>query len=160
MRIESFEIPAHSVSEPRSPDARLAICHEIRRIVFVDEQGVSSELEWDNLDAPAIHLLAVDDETVPQPKPLGTARLRFINGQAKAERVAVHRDTRGAGVGRALMLALEDIARSAGASRVRLNAQIDALLFYEQLGYRGEGERFVEAGIPHIAMSKSLSGED
>jgi predicted GNAT family N-acyltransferase len=157
MRIEFFEIPSRPAARDPENNARLAICHEIRRIVFVDEQGVSSDLEWDELDSPAIHFLGVDAEAVPEPKPLGTARLRLLKGYAKAERVAVLKEARGTGLGRAIMLALEEVARSRGAERIRLSAQVSVLGFYEQLGYLGYGEPFVEAGINHLAMSKLLA---
>lgn len=157
MHIESFEILPQPDARNHVINARLAICHEIRRIVFVDEQGVSSDLEWDEHDSPAIHFLGVDTEAAPEPKPLGTARLRLFEGYAKAERVAVRKEARGTGLGRAIMLALEEVARSRGAEQIRLSAQASVLGFYEQLGYLGYGERFVEAGIDHLAMSKLLN---
>lgn len=157
MRIESFKIPPQPDTRGHERNVRLAICHEIRRIVFVDEQGVSSSLEWDEHDSPAIHFLGVDTEAAPEPKPLGTARLRMFEGYAKAERVAVLKEARGTGLGRAIMLALEEVARSHGAERICLSAQASALGFYEQLGYLGYGERFFEAGIDHLAMSKLLN---
>ena len=157
MRIESFELLPQPDARDHEINARLAICHEIRRIVFVHEHGVSSDLEWDEHDSPAIHFLGVDTEAAYEPKPLGTARLRLFEGYAKAERVAVRKEARGTGLGRAIMLALEDVARSRGAEQIRLSAQASALGFYEQLGYLGYGERFVEAGIDHLAMSKLLN---
>ncbi len=157
MRIESFKILPQPDTRGHERNVRLAICHEIRRIVFVDEQGVSNSLEWDEHDSPAIHFLGVDTEAAPEPKPLGTARLRMFEGYAKAERVAVLKEARGTGLGRAIMLALEEVARSHGAERICLSAQASALGFYEQLGYLGYGERFFEAGIDHLAMSKLLN---
>jgi len=75
----------------------------------------------------------------------------------KAERVAVRRPFRGAGVGRALMRALEDEARALGRRELVLNAQLPVVAFYERLGYRAEGPEFLEAGIPHRAMRKPLT---
>jgi predicted GNAT family N-acyltransferase len=126
-------------------------CHELRRQVFVDEQGVAAAEEWDGLDDACRHFLALD------PEPVGTARLRLgPDGRAKAQRVAVLAAWRGRGVGRALMTALEQAARAAGCRQVTLSAQLTALDFYQRLGYRASGEVYLEAGIAHRAMSKTL----
>ena len=134
------------------PDER-ARCLAIRREVFVEEQGVPLAEEMDEHDAACVHFLAlVGGEAV------GTARLRVtVDGHPKAERVAVRRPFRGAGVGRALMRALEDEARALGARELLLNAQLPVVAFYERLGYRAEGPEFLEAGIPHRAMRKPLT---
>jgi predicted GNAT family N-acyltransferase len=133
--------------------AELARCLEIRREVFVVEQGVPLDEEIDGRDARCLHLLALaGDEAV------GTARLRFTeDGHAKAERVAVRRAAREAGVGALLMRALEDEARARGHDRLVLNAQVPVLSFYEKLGYVIDGPEFLEAGIAHRAMSKRLT---
>lgn len=135
----------------------------IRRRVFVEEQSVPESLEWDGLDEDAEHFLAwrAGDGDAPDAAgaALGTARLRIVEGEAKAERVAVLRSARRAGVGAALMAALEDRARALGLRRMRLNAQVDALPFYEGLGYAATGPVFEEAGIDHRAMHKSLDPE-
>jgi predicted GNAT family N-acyltransferase len=128
----------------------LAECRDIRREVFVDEQGVPLDEEMDTYDATATHFLAILDGD-----PVGTARLRSLaDGTPKAERVAVRAAWRRHGVGRALMRALED---AAGAPEIVLHAQLPVLAFYEALGYRAEGPVFDEAGIPHRAMRKTLS---
>ena len=87
---------------------------------------------------------------------LGTARLRMFDRYGKAERVAVAVRARKAGVGRALMEALEVEAAAQGAAEMRLNAQVEALPFYRALSYSPEGSRFFEAGIEHIEMRKYL----
>jgi predicted GNAT family N-acyltransferase len=126
-------------------------CRDIRREVFVDEQGVPLDQEMDEHDATATHFLAFDDG-----EPVGTARLRTLpEGTPKAERVAVRAAHRRTGIGRALMTALEDAARHKG--RIVLNAQVPVIPFYERLGYEAEGPIFDEAGIPHRAMRKRLS---
>ena len=129
----------------------LAACHEIRRLVFVVEQGVSEEEEWDDLDAECVHFLALD------PEPIGTARLRVVDGRlGKAQRVAVLPSARGRRVGAVLMAALEREAATKGCREILLGAQIQALGFYESLGYEVFGDEFDDAGIPHRHMRKRL----
>ena len=127
-------------------------CYAIRTAVFCREQGVSADLEFDGLDDSCRHYLARIGETA-----VGTARLRPLGrGEAKFERVAVLKDYRGRGIGWALMeRALAD-ARADGHIRALLHAQTHAGAFYRRLGFRQEGEGFMEAGIPHILMSMDL----
>ena len=136
--------------------AALEQCHALRFAVFVEEQHVPARLEWDGLDEEAEHFLVHDANTRP-PRPLGTARFRVVAGVGKAERVAVLETARGRGLGRRLMDAIAARARELGLSTIRLNAQVAVIPFYERLGYRAEGDVFVEAGIDHRAMTRSLS---
>jgi len=129
-----------------------ARCLTLRRFVFIDEQGVPERDELDALDDVCTHFLAIDDEG----NAIGTARLRFVDGHAKAQRVAVLAAWRGRGVGRALMRAFEAFATRGGAKDVVLSAQITAVPFYERLGYRAHGPVYDDAGIPHRDMSKPL----
>ncbi|MDS0299104.1 GNAT family N-acetyltransferase [Halogeometricum sp. S1BR25-6] len=127
----------------------------VRFDVFVDEQGVDEELEWDEHDEPdaeATHLVAYDDGVV-----VGAARVRpYDEETAKIERVVVAEDRRGEGWGERVMNAAEDEAYAAGFSRVKLHAQVRVREFYGSLGYRAVGEEFEDAGIPHVEMQKSL----
>ena len=127
-------------------------CLEIRHVVFVEGQSVPEEIEFDGLDGEALHFIAYDDAR----RAIGTARMRVVDGAAKAERIAVLEPARGTGVGRALVEAIEARARREGLRRVRLNAQVQASAFYEKQGYRPHGAVFVEAGIDHRAMEKAL----
>jgi len=127
------------------------VCLALRLEVFVEEQRVPLDEEEDGLDPECLHFLAYADGQA-----VGTARLRFLDGAAKAERVAVRASLRGSGVGRALMRALEAEAGRQGARTLRLNAQVSALPFYEALGYEASGPVFEDAGIPHRAMSRIL----
>jgi len=128
-------------------------CLDIRREVFVAEQGVPAEEEVDGRDAGCLHFIAVAGDDV-----VGTARLRVTaDGHAKAERVAVRRAARLTGAGTLLMHALEDEARARGHDRLALNAQVHVLPFYEKLGYGVDGPEFLEAGIAHRPMSKRLT---
>jgi len=138
--------------ERASPDD-LETCFALRRRVFVDEQGVPADEEVDAHDAGATHWLAWGRD-----RALGTARARAVDGWAKAERVAVVGAARGAGVGRALMDAVEDWARCAGLRGVVLHAQAGAIPFDRALGYREEGPVFEEAGIPHRVMRRTFRG--
>ena len=132
-----------------------AECCKIRRIVFVEEQSVPAELEWDGLDEIAEHFIALTHPG-PDERARGTARMRVIGSTAQAERVAVLESARHLGLGRLLMEAIESRARNRALSRICLNAQVAAVPFYERLGYRSEGDEFIEAGIKHRAMSKDL----
>jgi predicted GNAT family N-acyltransferase len=144
-------------------DADRASCFAVRKDVFVGEQGVPEDLEYDEYDAGAVHVLAVREDGLP----LGTGRL--LTGTAAAAknggaedvgalgRLAVAKAARGLGVGAALVRAIEDAARERGLAAVDLHAQTHALGFYERLGYVVYGPEFPDAGIPHRAMRKDLS---
>jgi len=142
-----------AVEVRRARPDEVARCQAIRREVFVEEQGVPVDEEMDAHDALCTHFLALRGGEA-----IGTARLRGSDdGRVKAERVAVRRPFRRAGVGRALMRALEDEAAVRDAGELLLNAQAPVVAFYERLGYRAEGPEFLEAGIPHRAMRKPLT---
>jgi predicted GNAT family N-acyltransferase len=142
---------AHNVSADAVGLENLSICLALRRAVFVDEQGVDPAIDADGLDENATQFLAWANGV-----PIGTARLRIVDGAAKAERLAVLDDFRGHGVGRALMNAVEVNARAHGHGSVVLHAQQAVVPFYERLGYAATGEPFDEAGIPHRRMTKGL----
>ncbi len=148
----------------RPPGCQLLLCQfadeasalrEVRGRVFIDEQQVPEEEEWDDRDPHCIHaLLRCDGEAI------ACGRLDLQPGapeQGKIGRVAVLASWRKLGLGVQIMTALEAEARRSGLQATWLNAQVSALGFYEGLGYRGEGERFVEAGIEHLTMRKSLT---
>lgn len=150
-------------------DAERDDAFSVRRSVFVAEQGVDEDIEYDEHDeagAAAVHFVAYDDG-----EPIGAARLRPTDGTghrtadaggdrtAKVERVAVAADRRGSGWGRRVMRAAEAYARDDGFGRIALHAQTPVRAFYERLGYEADGEEFEEAGIPHIAMAKQLDAD-
>jgi predicted GNAT family N-acyltransferase len=136
------------IEPARWPDDRPAL-RQVRESVFVAEQGVPLELEWDEQDAAALHLLARDANG----RPIGTCRL-LPDGHIG--RMAVLRAWRGRGVGSALLAAVVGQARQRGLRRVRLNAQCTALDFYRRHGFVAEGPEFDEAGIPHRHMQLEL----
>ncbi|MDX1465084.1 MAG: GNAT family N-acetyltransferase [Halomonas sp.] len=121
---------------------------EIRRVVFIEEQRVPIEEEWDGRDSSCRHFLAVLDG-----RPIGTARLL---PDAHIGRVAVLAEARGLGVGAALMRAAIEAARRDGHPRVELAAQTHALAFYQRLGFEAVGGEFMDAGIPHRNMQLPL----
>src|SRR5688500_1251441 len=121
----------------------------IRRAVFVDEQNVPEDLEWDDADERAYHVLASDEEG----EPIGTRRL---NPDGQIGRMAVARQWRGRGVGAAILQALVALAGKEGLSLVRLHAQTHALDFYAKHGFTPVGGEFDEAGIRHRAMELRL----
>lgn len=122
----------------------------IRETVFIHEQGVPVELEWDGLDSSCVHVLAWNDRG----EAIGTARMQQ-NGTIG--RMAVLKDWRGRGVGWTLLQTLLDLATRQGLPRVTLSAQIHALGFYERAGFHVVGEPFIDAGIPHRKMVKELT---
>ncbi|ASU83440.1 GNAT family N-acetyltransferase [Nocardiopsis gilva YIM 90087] len=123
----------------------------IRGVVFVAEQQVPIDEEWDDHDLTADHLLARLDEV-----PVGTGRLVTQGERGMLGRLAVLSCMRGTGTGVALVRAIEDRARDRGLTGVDLHAQTHALGFYERLGYHAHGAEFLDAGIPHVHMSKDI----
>jgi predicted GNAT family N-acyltransferase len=152
---------AYEVRVAEDPADREA-CFAVRKDVFVREQGVPEDIEYDAYDAAAVHVLAVREDGVP----LGTGRLLYGAAAAAKNggdasvgslgRLAVTRAARGLGVGAALVRAIEDAARARGLRAVDLHAQTQALGFYERLGYEAYGPEFTDAGIPHRAMRRGL----
>lgn len=133
------------------PD-ELASCIDLRALVFVQEQSVPVELEVDGLDPSCTHFIALDGDQL-----VGTARMKVLGpGTVKAQRVAVRASVRGTGAGKAIMRAMERHARELGFVRIVLDAQLSAVGFYERLGYHAEGPVFVDAGIDHRHMWRSL----
>lgn len=130
----------------------IATCQRLRRVVFIEEQGVSEADEVDGLDASAIHLLALDGD-----KPVGTARLLVKGAVGKIGRVCVLPVARGTGLGAALIRSALDVLRDQpGVSEAYLGSQSHATGFYEKLGFTVEGEEFDDAGIPHRHMRRAL----
>ena len=144
MPAQSFAIRLCNWDEARIEARR------IRELVFVREQGVPLELEWDDQDPRCDHALAdaADGSTV------GTGRL-LPDGHIG--RMAVLKAWRGKGVGALLLQALMEQARQRRHARVRLNAQAYAAGFYRRYGFEISGPEFMEAGIPHVPMQRDLA---
>ena len=121
----------------------------IRFEVFVDEQGVPPQLEEDEADPRARHLLVLAGDATP----VATARLL---DDGHIGRMAVRKPYRGQGIGSRMLAALIDMAAQAGLQEVVLNAQCSAGDFYRRAGFIPQGEVFDDAGIPHRRMHRRL----
>ena len=132
--------------------AEKADISHIRTKVFQEEQGVAAELEFDGWDDSVVHLLAYLNNQA-----IATTRIRDIDANiAKIERVAVLPEYRRQGVGEQLMeAALKTIATSQK-SQVIVHAQEYIKPLYQKFGFVVVGDRFSEAGIPHVKMLKQL----
>lgn len=130
-----------------------ADARRIRTEVFVQEQRIPAELEWDEADETAVHAVGYNR----MGRPVATGRLlRGSGGTAKIGRMAVHQVLRGCGFGEQVLRALAARAQERGDRAIELHAQRTASEFYARLGFAPQGEPFEEAGIPHIAMTSAL----
>ena len=126
-------------------------CIAVRCIVFCGEQNISYQLERDEHDASAMHVLGLEDG-----EPVAAARMRYLNGYAKLERIAVRAPWRGKSYGLGITQYMIDHARSQGFNVFKLNAQAHLESFYGKLGFRASGEHFIEADIDHCPMKLEL----
>ncbi|WP_077212669.1 GNAT family N-acetyltransferase [Bacillus dakarensis] len=129
----------------------------IRKEVFVKEQGVPLEDEFDQFDTLnglCEHIVVHYNE-----QPVGTGRIRFIDGVGKLERICILEPYRKYGLGKMIIKTLEEIAEERGASQVKLHGQTQAEGFYKNLDYRTSSPIFMEDGIPHVLMIKELSSK-
>ena len=120
----------------------------IREAVFIQEQHIAAEDEWDVEDAVAVHFIVFQ-----QDQAIATARLLSNHSIG---RVAVLATTRGLGVGQRLMQAVIDYARAEQRELVKLSSQVHAIGFYQALGFEVQGEEYLDCGIPHIDMYLKL----
>ncbi len=125
----------------------------LRTAVFVVEQRIPAEMEWDAADAECVHAVAYNRLGLP----LATGRLlQHVPGVAKIGRMAVAQAVRSSGVGREVLEALMKAARARGDHEVLLHAQTSAAPFYARAGFTPRGAEFEEAGIPHVEMTRAL----
>ena len=129
-------------------DSRFLVAQRIRQTVFIGEQGVTAEEEFDEFDATTTHFLLCQDEV-----PVGAGRV-FKDGHLG--RIAVLKSARGLGFGRLIVEAMVEFLIKSGVSTAILGSQIQAVGFYERLGFIPFGSPFVEAGILHQNMKKEL----
>lgn len=126
---------------------------KLRTAVFVQEQGIAPEMEWDEADGTAVHAVAYN----AMGQGVATGRLiRHANGVGKIGRMAVHRVLRGSHIGQEILRALMDAAKSRGDTEIVLHAQRSAEGFYRRLGFAPRGEPFEEVGIAHLEMVRML----
>lgn len=134
LRSSSWDVLQH--------DAKL-----IREQVFIQEQQIAAEDEWDAEDAVSLHFVVYD-----QDQPIATARLLQNNSVG---RVAVLKSHRGLGIGKVLMQAVIAYAQQQQRLFLVLSSQVHAQAFYQALGFMQEGEEYLDCGIPHIHMRLS-----
>ena len=124
---------------------------DLRRAVFVEEQGVPPEMEVDDEDKEAIHLVATIGERV-----VATLRITSMGNADRIGRVAVRREFRRKRIASRLVERASRLIAENGGREIMLHAQIQTVEFYRRLGYCEEGEVEMDAGIPHIWMRKRL----
>jgi len=125
----------------------------IRTAVFVEEQKIPVEMEWDEADGSCLHAVAFNRFG----QALATGRLlEHVPGVAKIGRMAVARSMRGSGVGREVLEALMRKGRELGYGEVLLHAQLSAMGFYLRAGFTQRGATFEEAGIGHVEMVRGI----
>jgi ElaA protein len=129
-----------------------ATCLEIRRVVFIGGQNVPEERERADENENCRHFLATQNGQA-----IATLRLTPLGAEAKIERMAVLEEARGQKVGEQFLLYLEEyLIKENTIKTLTLNAQEHAVAFYQKAGFQKQGERFIDANIPHYRMEKSL----
>jgi len=133
-------------------DAELQQAFEVRRQVFVREQGISEDLVFDEHDKEALHMVVKDGQEV-----IGSARVQFLtDNQAKLERMAVLKRYRRKGIGKEMLLFLDTVWKDKQVQQVIVHAQLEVVPFYKLCGFNEMGLPFQEAGIIHIKMRKQV----
>jgi len=125
---------------------------EVRKKVFIEEQNVPEELEWDEYDQDCTHVLVTDEKN----KPVACGRLK---ADGHIGRMAVLKDHRATGIGKSMLNELISHAQSLHIKKVFLHAQISAISFYEKQGFKVSSEEFMDANIPHKSMEKTVTTE-
>jgi len=135
-----------------SNDGELQGAFQVRRRVFVEEQGVPEDEEYDDCDSEALHIVAKEGDRV-----IGTARVQFLtDNHAKIERMAVLIPFRRKGIGTKIMTLLDEELKNRQVEQVVLHAQCAVAGFYESCGFKKYGAPFLEVGIEHIKMQKRI----
>lgn len=138
--MQNFEIQSGSWNELEH-EAKL-----IRKTVFIQEQNIPEDEEWDTQDAISLHFVVYDKN---KNTAIATARLLDNNSIG---RVAVLKEYRGTGIGRLLMLDVIQHAKSENREFLKLSSQVHAIQFYEGLGFNTHGTEYLDCNIPHIDM--------
>jgi len=125
---------------------------QIRTTVFVDEQKVSIEEEIDEFEDSAIHFIGYENEV-----PVAASRLRWVDEYGKIERVCILKEYRGKSYGTDMINRMEVEVTKKGYTKTKLNAQTRAVDFYKRLGYKVVSGEFLDAGIPHVTMTKQIN---
>ncbi len=119
----------------------------MRRVIFVEEQNVSKNIERDRFDRLSKHFIALYKS-----RPVGCARIRLAGKKAKLERIAVMKKYRGKGFGKLIVEYLIDYCKNEGTCDIFMNAKYYLKNYYAKLGFKPKGKIFMEAGIKHIKM--------
>lgn len=130
-------------------EEKASLVRSVRTAVFIQEQQVPVELEWDEFDETSVHILACDTRG----QPVGTARL-LPDGHIG--RMAVIREWRGQGIGSAILKKVLKEMLDRGMPTATLNAQVRAIGFYQKFGFQITGNEFMDANIPHVKMLLQL----
>ncbi|MGI5899539.1 MAG: GNAT family N-acetyltransferase [Christensenellales bacterium] len=133
-------------------DQDISVPLDIRTKVFVEEQGFSQELQHDEMDKKAVHVVIEDDGF-----PCATGRLFFDDGLWHIGRMAVLKERRGNRYGDLMIRMLAEKAFRAGVEEIHIGAQAYALGFYEKLGFLICGEEYAEEGVAHLPMVLTVS---
>jgi len=128
-------------------EEELNFAHSIRQQVFVIEQNVPPEIEWDEYEGSATHIICTLNGL-----PVGTGRITFFEDMAKLERVAVLKPYRNSGIGRAIMEFMIELSKKRNSKMIYAHVQMLAYGFYKNLGFVEFGDKFFEADIEHIKM--------
>lgn len=136
-------------------EEQLTTAFNIRKAVFVAEQQVPLDDEYDEFDklqAMCRHILVYHND-----KPVGTGRIRWIDGIGKLERICILPSHRSLGLGKSIIEGLESIAQKENTAQVKLHGQTQAEGFYHKLGYETTSDIFMEGDIPHVVMMKTFT---
>lgn len=133
-------------------DSELEAAFKVRKQVFVTEQGIPEDIELDDRENEALHMVVQDGAKV-----IGTARVMFLdNGQAKLERMAILKPYRRQGIGSKVIAFINEELRNRQVKQVILHAMYSVVAFYQHCGFETSGPTFWEAGIKHIKMQRNL----
>ncbi|MBB6453074.1 putative GNAT family N-acyltransferase [Salirhabdus euzebyi] len=132
-------------------DQEMNDAYFVREVVFIKEQHVPADLEIDEFDQEATHFVGYENN-----EPVAASRLRFIEEYGKLERICVLKDFRGKQYGKQIIQAMEREIKHSGYKKAKLNAQTHAEGFYHSIGYETVSDEFMDAGIPHVTMIKTL----
>jgi predicted GNAT family N-acyltransferase len=130
-------------------------CFEIRRKVFIEEQKVPESEEFDDYETICNHYLVFNGKEV-----IGTARTRKTSSGYKMERIAILKEQRKKGFGAKLVKNLLTRIKKNASSKIYLSAQVQAIGFYEKLGFLRKGETYLDANIEHIEMEYAKKNEN
>lgn len=136
-------------------EEQLTTAFNIRKAVFVEEQQVPLDDEYDEFDklqAMCRHILVYHND-----KPVGTGRIRWIDGIGKLERICILPSHRSLGLGKSIIEGLESIAKKENTAQVKLHGQTQAEGFYHKLGYETTSDIFMDGDIPHVVMMKTFT---